>query len=79
MITVGRGVDLSQLNMCSGRFVIPKGSAPENEGRQYFKSTSVKPIGTRRNVSAKEESSLMRPFWDEVADISTNLPTNSRY
>lgn len=33
----------------------------------------------RRNVSAKEESSLMRPFWDKMPDKSTNPLPNSRH
>lgn len=37
------GVGLCQLNMCSGRIMMPRGGAPENEGRQHFKKKPPEP------------------------------------
>ena len=59
-----------------------KRRSAKNEGRQYFKSLFSKAqhfFVWRRNASAKEESALMRPFWDEAVGKTPDPLPNSRH
>lgn len=66
------GVDLSQFNMCSGCVMLPGGGLAETRAGSASKASRVRVwIRMRRKVTAKEESSLMRPFWSEVETLTT--------
>lgn len=79
------GVGLCQLNMCSGRIMMPRGGAPETRAGSTSKKASraqhlfVFWFSLRRRFFSKEESSLMRTLLEEaVGDDSINPLANSR-